>query len=63
MKIELSMEQLQIIGQCLENGPYKLVAPVLEHLQRQINTYHETKSANDEQQMSARGNGENNLRS
>ena len=36
MKIEISLEQLQVIGQCLENGPYKLVAPVMVHLQQQI---------------------------
>jgi hypothetical protein len=36
MKIEISMEQLQVIGQCLENAPYKLVASVMVHLQQQI---------------------------
>jgi hypothetical protein len=36
MKIELSMEQLQTIGQVLETAPYKIAAPVLAHLQQQL---------------------------
>jgi hypothetical protein len=39
MKIELSVEQLAIIGQALEQGPYKLVAPVLAYLQKEINNH------------------------
>jgi hypothetical protein len=37
MKIELSMEQLQTIGSILENAPYKVAAPLLKHLQDEIN--------------------------
>jgi len=37
MKIELSVEQLQVIGQVLEGAPYKIAAPLLAHLQNQIN--------------------------
>ena len=37
MKIELSVEQLQVIGQVLEGAPYKIAAPLLAHLQNRIN--------------------------
>jgi hypothetical protein len=44
MRIELTIEQLQVIGSCLEHGPYKLVAPVLMELQRQISEAHQAEA-------------------
>jgi len=36
MKLELTDQQVMIIGECLSNGPHKVVHPVLVEIQRQI---------------------------
>jgi hypothetical protein len=36
LKFELSKEMVEVIGRCLQAGPYAQVAPVIEEVQRQI---------------------------
>lgn len=36
MTLELTEQHLQIIGEALGNAPYKLAAPVLAEIQKQI---------------------------
>ena len=58
MKIELSLEQLQTIGQVLETAPYKIAAPVLAHLQQQLDAARKAEAAAmDEPTKSGKGNG------
>lgn len=35
MKIELSDQQLQVIDQALQQLPYKVAAPIIEHISKQ----------------------------
>jgi hypothetical protein len=37
LKLELSDQMVAAIGEALNNAPYKLAAPILIELQRQIN--------------------------
>jgi hypothetical protein len=36
MKLELSEQYVAIIGEALSNAPYKIVAPVIAEIQKQI---------------------------
>lgn len=46
LKFELSPEMLNVIGECLGNGPHKVVAPVIAELQKQINAQQEAQKLN-----------------
>lgn len=35
MKIELNDQQMQVINQALEQLPYNIAAPIIEHIRRQ----------------------------
>ena len=45
MKLELTQEQLQIIGAALNELPYRVAAPLIAEINRQI-TAHQDKSDN-----------------
>lgn len=36
IKLELPDQMVAIIGECLGNGPHKIVAPVITEIQKQI---------------------------
>ena len=39
--LRLTMEQVNIIAAALQNGPYKVVAPILIDLERQVRAHSE----------------------
>ena len=45
LKFDLSPEMVAVIGGALENAPYKVAAPVLQELQKQIDAQKEQKAA------------------
>jgi hypothetical protein len=57
MKIELTNEHLAVIGQALENMPFKMAAPVLQHLQREINIIQNAAQMQQPTEQGVQGNG------
>lgn len=45
IKLDLSMQELQTIGNALGKLPYENVAPILQNLSKQLNDYTEAKKA------------------
>ncbi len=37
LKLELTTQEVQVIGEALGNAPYRVAAPILKKLQEQIN--------------------------
>lgn len=47
IKLDLSMQELQTIGNALGKLPYENVAPILQNLSKQLNDYTEAKKAEE----------------
>jgi len=52
MKIELNDQQLQVLSAALIEIPYRIAAPLISHINQQIQNQKESDSSNDSQPQS-----------